>query len=130
MAADFDELYQFIPGEDRDDRYLPTSRDQLAKARGFKEAMMEARDVIVSELATVERSVTIPAKDARKHMDIYRKRIKQREDRKVRRASCFGTQLTQADAVGLGEIQEPYRCHGKEDQQVRERRARVDEASD
>jgi hypothetical protein len=98
MASDFDELYQFIPGDDRDDTYRPTTRDQLAKARGFKDAMAEARDVIIAELAVVERSILVPGRDARRHLEIYRKRIKGREDRKVRWAEAC---MTDADGVSL-----------------------------
>ena len=85
MATDFDEIYQFIPSADPEDnaKYLPTSKEQLAKVEAYKEAMTELRNLMIQELASVERSVGMPAKDARKHIDVYRKFLKKREDRKV-----------------------------------------------
>jgi hypothetical protein len=85
MATDFDATLQFIPGADAQDnaKYAPTSRDQLAKLRAYKESMTELRDVVIQELAAVEKRVSLPAKEARNHIDVYRKMIKKREDRKV-----------------------------------------------
>jgi hypothetical protein len=85
MAADLDEIYQFIPGADAEDnaKYRPTSKDQLAKARAYRDAMTELRDLMIQELAAVERSVSAHAKDARKSIEVYRKMLKRREDRKV-----------------------------------------------
>jgi hypothetical protein len=102
IASNFDELYQFIPGEDEDVKGRPTTRDQLAKVRGFRETMTEARDIILAELASVERSVAVPARDARKHLDIYRKWIKRREDKKVGLHLLLAKILTVV--AGLGEI--------------------------
>jgi hypothetical protein len=85
MVADFDTLYQFIPGVDASDnaRYRPTTQDQLAKVNAFKLALADVRDIIIQELAAVDTSVSVPAKDARKHIDIFRKTIKKRADKKV-----------------------------------------------
>jgi hypothetical protein len=85
MVADFDTLYQFIPGVDAADnaKYRPTTQDQLAKVNAFKVMLADVRDVMIQELAAVDRSVSSPAKEARKHIDTFRKTIKKREDRKV-----------------------------------------------
>jgi hypothetical protein len=85
MATDFDATFQFLPGADAQDnaKYAPSSREQLAKVRAYKEAMTQLRDVVIQELAGIERRVSMPAKEARNHIDVYRKMIKKREDRKV-----------------------------------------------
>jgi hypothetical protein len=85
MVADFDALYQFIPGADAADnaRYRPSGQEQLAKVGAFKAMLADVRDIMIQELAAVDRSVSSPAKEARKHIDIFRKTIKKREDRKV-----------------------------------------------
>jgi hypothetical protein len=85
MVADFDDLYQFIPGADAADnaRYRPAAQDQLAKVGAFRAMLADVRDIIIQELAAVDRSVSGPAKEARKHIDMFRKTIKKREDRKV-----------------------------------------------
>jgi hypothetical protein len=85
MVADFDTLYQFIPGADAADnaRYRPAAQDQLAKVGAFRAMLADVRDIMIQELAAVDRSVSGPAKEARKHIDIFRKTIKKREDRKV-----------------------------------------------
>jgi hypothetical protein len=86
MVADFDDLYQIIPGADAADnaRYRPAAQDQLAKVGAFRAMLADVRDVMIQELAAVDRSVAGPAKEARKHIDMFRKTIKKREDRKVR----------------------------------------------
>jgi hypothetical protein len=56
----------------------------LEKVKAFKDTIAQARDVIIQELQDVERRVSGPAKDSRKQIDIFRKVIKRREDRKVR----------------------------------------------
>jgi hypothetical protein len=86
MASDFEELYQFLPGAEEEDnaKYRPTTRGQLTKVRAYKDSMTELRDLMVLELQAVERSVAMPAKEARKNIDVYRKFLKKREDRKVR----------------------------------------------
>jgi hypothetical protein len=84
MAVTLDEMYQFIPGEDNDERYRPTTRDQLARARALKETLLEAKAIIIEELAAVENRVSNPARDMRTHLEIYRKnKIKFRENKKV-----------------------------------------------
>ncbi|KAF2674693.1 SH3 domain-containing protein [Microthyrium microscopicum] len=84
MATDFDDLYQYIHGDpDTNRRYHAATRDQLAKAKAFKECLASCRDVIIQELADVERRVGGPAKETRKHIDAFRKIIKRREDRKL-----------------------------------------------
>jgi hypothetical protein len=90
MVADFDDLYQFIPGDDAANsaRYRPTTQDQLAKVNAFRVMLSDVRDVVIQELAAVDRSVSSPAKEARKHIDMFRKTIKKREDRKVCLPAC------------------------------------------
>ena len=101
------ELYQFIPGVDAEDnaKYRPTKREQAVKVLAFKEAMNELRDLMVQELQAVERSVAMPAKDARKSIDVYRKMVKNREDRKVSLHVCRSPEIeVDAVVVGLGTI--------------------------
>jgi hypothetical protein len=105
MVADFDTLYQFIPGADAADnaRYRPSAQDQLAKVGAFRAMLADVRDIMIQELAAVDRSVSGPAKEARKHIDMFRKTIKKREDRKVRFcvwcASC-GANLLSWTGIG------------------------------
>jgi hypothetical protein len=86
MATDFEIVYQSIPGDPASNaRYAHASREQAAKVHGFREIMAETREVILQELGDTETSVIAPAKEARKHIGVYRKVIKKRQDRKVSR---------------------------------------------
>jgi hypothetical protein len=121
MVADFDTLYQFIPGADAADnaRYRPASQDQLAKVNAFKVMLADVRDIIIQELAAVDRSVSSPAKEARKHIDTFRKTIKKRDDKKVGLFSVLRLLLIWTLA-GLGEVQESDRGARAEKHQIRQ----------
>lgn len=86
MATDFESLYEFIPGDDPDNsdlRYRPTKKEHTAKVQAYKNTMVNVRDLMIQEVQAVERSVGMPAKEARKHIEVYRKMVKRREDKKV-----------------------------------------------
>ena len=85
MAADFEILYLPIPGDPAGNaRYRSTPRDHVDKVRAFREIMAETRDIMLQEMIGSERNVIGPAKEARKHIAVYGKVIKKRQDRKVR----------------------------------------------
>lgn len=89
MATDFESVYEFIPCDDEEinARYRPTKREHTAKVQAYKDAMVALRDLMIQEVQAVERSVGLPAKEARKHIEVYRKMVKRREDKKV--CCCF-----------------------------------------
>jgi hypothetical protein len=130
MVADFDTLYQFIPGADAADnaRYRPSSQDQLAKVNAFRVTLTDVRDIMIQELAAVDRSVSSPAKEARKHIDTFRKTIKKREDRKVGVPSV-PTLLLIWTIAGLGTLQESHGGDRAEEHQIRAGQHGADEAS-
>jgi pentose-5-phosphate-3-epimerase len=90
LAADFETLYLPIPGDPTNNaQYRPTTRDQTAKVRAFREIMAETRDTMLLEMGGSERNVIAPAKEARKHIAVYGKVIKKRQDRKVKRRVVY-----------------------------------------
>jgi hypothetical protein len=91
MATDFESIYEFIPADDEETnaRYRPSRKDHTAKVQAYKDSMVNLRDLMIQEVQAVERSVGIPAKEARKHIEVYRKMLKRREDKKV----CYSSTL-------------------------------------